>query len=320
MWSLVHPPILRQADVPESERPVIGGGWRECGAKSLTPYVLAVLGTERERLETGRVEPGTVAYRTSLERYVHHLMATLEWFEASVDHRHLTHPLRFGWKDEAGEYSVTCVRAELMLMTTLWVTELLQSDETRDWQEAVRLCRAVCLPQLNAWPKRAKGDFPLATNENSQRELLCLCILRLQLFSITAWEERGADGKLGARLCLWAVVHARRLSIHNPKFTAVADEIEGVMWLYNMHSDYDSAQELLRCARVRFEALGMSKRVEQVTAKLGLSSAGGDVNKARSLMTHIKSFSFAKGHRPLLRPVVVPESIRSSVFGTASSR
>lgn len=320
MWALVHTPVLHQASMPDDDRVVVGGGWRECGAKSLTPYVLAVLGTERERLETGRVEPGTPEYLASLERYVHHLMATLEWFEASVDHRELTNALRFGWKDEVGEYSVSCVRAELVLMTTLWITELLTSEDTKDWQQAVRLCRAVCLPQLNAWPKRTKGDFPLAASEQSQRELLCLCILRLQLFSITTWEERGAKGKLGARMCLWAVVHARRLSIHNRHFAAVADEIEGVMWLYNMHPTYDANQELLRCARVRFETLGMPKRVEQVTSKLGLSATGGDVNKARTMMTHIKSFSFAKQHKPLLRPVLIPEFIRASVFGTASSR
>ena len=88
------------------------------------------------------------------------------------------------------------------------------------------------------------------------------------------------------------------------------------MWLYNAHPDYDTQQELLRCARIRFETLGMTERVAQVSEKLGFASLGGDLNKAPHLMTHLKNFSVAKGYKPLLRPLVIPQDIRDCVFNT----
>lgn len=313
MWQVKHValPVVAELSAPGTDKKVTlrGGGWRECDNAGLSTYVMAVLGTEREKLER-KVEMPT------LRRYVYHLLQVMEWLEDHPEQREIKRPITFAWRDAEGDYAFQCLRGELLCMSTLWIHELLQTEEIENWQQAVRLMRWINLAQLNAWSHRQRALFPVVCTETAQRRVLAKCLLRLQLYTITEWEKQGAKGATGVRLCKWAVVHAKRLSADDAAFTRVESELEGVMWLYN-HQKRTSPtvyQNLLRCALVRFEELGLTERMEQAQALILPSSLGGDIRKANALLKHVKPLCVAVGHPPLLRPLDISTEVRTPVF------
>lgn len=282
-----------------------GTDWRTTGLH-VNALVLASMQRERKKYQTGQ-------YKYLCE-YLDHLLAVIDVLDRERLRTECDNQIFFHWKEDGKSYAFSCVRGEVILVVVLLVQHFLAQKEPEKWQLAVRLLRWVALPQLNAWIRKDLEDLPPSCSEHSQRELLTMGLLRLQVFTIHEWEHAGSKGKMGMRLAKWAMFYARYLARTYAHMQPLCDELEGLMWLFANHiKDPVVHQRLLARAKAHFEKLAHTDRVKQLSDKVAPGYAPLTSDEAHALMSDIVPLSVCAQHEPLKRPYTSSQELRELV-------
>lgn len=240
--------------------------------------------------------------------YLDHLWVLVHELDKSRVSGGIGPKLAFQWRVDERTYTITCLRGELVMATAVVVHDLLDDDEhPQSWALAARLVLSVSMPQMNMWLTHTPGPhMPALCSKNTCRQLLALCLLRLQIAAINRWESKKQANDLGAKMCLWARNQTTVLGRAYPHIQGMSDEFEGLVWLFTQQRDPAKRQRLVCDAKAKFESLRHWDRVKQAAELEVTSQLPASGTTARELSKNITPVCASASVKALVVPYEPP--------------
>lgn len=200
------------------------------------------------------------------------------------------------WLEDGKVFTVTTVRGELILSAVRFIQLLLESEDPKHYELATRLVLWVVCPQEEMW--LAKGQLPRSCS--SGKQLLALCLLRLQVTMIIRWEQQQ---KNPVSLTAWASWIAEELVKKLPHLQPVATEMRALTYLYADAKSPSDRVALLQAANKLFERLGHRERVVAIPE---MTTPSKDLNQCVR-DAHLKPVCAMVNHNPLAKDYIPEE-------------